>query len=808
MAALPQAIQSAKELYDLRSRYKDASVLITAIYSESMVIAASLSQVQNLLNHDALQSKPQLLETFDRALTGCRVVYGCLEEEVRDLVVKAETDDLKFKDRAKFLWKEDTFKELLTQIRGQQSALSLLIQGLQMESIADIRKLVEENSVTLDRVVKRSRTLRLSHPRMRVPESLFASSHDKEDAVDAVSIARSTEFAFDDEVINSKAYRRAMHLYTSTVETDQQVTGTTAAVKDLPPAYEFPAHETDEKQTSILAHESISTESVKGEVNVEDTKSESPDLVEPPETHDHQDAFESTEKELLPYMPRITSTAPHFSPLRANTSIGMTTPTTNTQARPPICSSSEKNVLMGDETGPPLPPRRPSGPRLLSKTTIPEFQEVRTASSNNSIDASVASSVLSDISCTSSRTTFDTPESSCIVSRKPLRKPLPLRHQISGDILRTVRSQSSTFESPDSVSPLKNAQMHNIWLSIIDAEQNFVDRMLKFRKMFYDNVLRQWPHLEQHLGAVIVSEQLAALNKATLLQSMEQQVSGSGESICDSTVFEQWANQAHKLYREYCQAMPHTASSLRTTQSLDAKFDPFVNTVGLSLAWFGMGWEDYFKLPMSQLNLYIEKLQSLVAIAEVLDEPAAFNEATRLKGTMAAVQWLSVTASSILSSAEGREEIKNLEKLIYTMDSDIFSQLRLLDSTRRVMYQGKMAIKMKSQGSWQSVHVILLDNFLLWGKVKPQKKNKGDKILVLDDPIAIDDLDVTTPCEDHQFQKTTMFDDIPRGSVLYIITVKRKTGGCMPHMLGAFGFQERKIWLEHFTTTTGRLIQT
>ena len=129
MAALPQCIQSAKELYDLKSRYKDASVLISAIYSESMVIAASLSQVQNLLQHDGLQSKPQLLETLDRALTGCRVVYGCLEEEVRSLVAKTEADDLRFKDRAKFLWKEDTFKELLTQIRGQQSALSLLIQA-------------------------------------------------------------------------------------------------------------------------------------------------------------------------------------------------------------------------------------------------------------------------------------------------------------------------------------------------------------------------------------------------------------------------------------------------------------------------------------------------------------------------------------------------------------------------------------------------------------------------------------------------------------------------------------------------------
>jgi hypothetical protein len=194
MAALPQCIQSAKQLYDLRSRYKDASVLITAIYSESMVIAASLSQIQNLLHHDALQQKPELLETFDRALTGCRVVYGCLEEEVRDLVAKAENDELKFKDRAKFLWKEDTFKELLTQIRGQQSALSLLIQGLQMESIADIQKLVQQNSVTLDQVVKRSRTLRQSHPRVKVPESLLSQQSRLEHEADIESILKATEF--------------------------------------------------------------------------------------------------------------------------------------------------------------------------------------------------------------------------------------------------------------------------------------------------------------------------------------------------------------------------------------------------------------------------------------------------------------------------------------------------------------------------------------------------------------------------------------------------------------------------------------
>jgi hypothetical protein len=97
---------------------------------------------------------------------------------------------------------------------------------------------------------------------------------------------------------------------------------------------------------------------------------------------------------------------------------------------------------------------------------------------------------------------------------------------------------------------------------------------------------------------------------------------------------------------------------------------------------------------------------------------------------------------------------------------------------------------------------MLLDNFLLWGKVKAQKKGRADRVIVLDLPIPINDLEIAVPCEEHQFQKATMFDDIPRGSVIYVITVRNNSGKTMPHMLGAFGFQERKAWLEYFTATT------
>lgn len=43
-----------------------------------------------------------------------------------------------------------------------------------------------------------------------------------------------------------------------------------------------------------------------------------------------------------------------------------------------------------------------------------------------------------------------------------------------------------------------------------------------------------------------------------------------------------------------------------------------------------------------------------------------------------------------------------------------------------------MTMRLKSKGSWHSVHVVLLDNCVFWGKVKAQKKTTGDKVVALD----------------------------------------------------------------------------
>jgi hypothetical protein len=280
--------------------------------------------------------------------------------------------------------------------------------------------------------------------------------------------------------------------------------------------------------------------------------------------------------------------------------------------------------------------------------------------------------------------------------------------------------------------------------------------------MFYDNIIRQWPIIEKHLNAILVGEQLATLHQQCLLYTMDQELAGNGSALCNPYIFEVWVDKSQRLYREYCRKMPHASSSLRTTQNMDPKFSPYVNTLGLSISYFGKSWQDYLELPIIQLQTYVDSLESLINIAETLRDPAASSEVMRLRRALQAVTWLKTLTLALLEEAQGREDVQNLEKRIRT-DTSTLSQLYLHDPSRRVVHQGGMAMKFKGQGPWIPVHAMLLDNYFLWGRVK---KSKGDEVLVTDPPIAIADMGFSLPVDAHQFQKATMLDQIARGSVV------------------------------------------
>jgi hypothetical protein len=76
----------------------------------------------------------ELLATFDTALmNGCMVVVSCIQSEIQSIQVEESGRDLlRFGQRMQAMWNDTNIKELVDQLRGQQSALSLLVQLIQM----------------------------------------------------------------------------------------------------------------------------------------------------------------------------------------------------------------------------------------------------------------------------------------------------------------------------------------------------------------------------------------------------------------------------------------------------------------------------------------------------------------------------------------------------------------------------------------------------------------------------------------------------------------------------------------------------
>jgi hypothetical protein len=133
-------LATAKTLNDLRNKYLDAQMTIAAICSETAVVGATLAKIQGILlgNPQVLKAEiegipgSEIQNTFDVALTGCSVIYSCLDVEVQKLRKAAGgASDPGWAEKAKFLWKEDRMKELLENLRGQEISITLLVSILQ-----------------------------------------------------------------------------------------------------------------------------------------------------------------------------------------------------------------------------------------------------------------------------------------------------------------------------------------------------------------------------------------------------------------------------------------------------------------------------------------------------------------------------------------------------------------------------------------------------------------------------------------------------------------------------------------------------
>ncbi|KAK5720464.1 hypothetical protein LTR17_014940 [Elasticomyces elasticus] len=197
-----------------------ASVIKTLKEVRDKYKQADLAQIESLLRQDGdavisrFIQQPVLASAFDTAITGCQMVYSCLDAELQDFVRALQQDgSLDWTRKFKTIWKQDTMTGFQQQIRGQVLALNTLLQGLQMESLGDMRRLLQSQQAQLDQINNNTSSLRKQYPQSTVPDSVFDNRRSVNSIYGAAdSVLGAEDFAFDNDIVKSKAYRRAIAL--------------------------------------------------------------------------------------------------------------------------------------------------------------------------------------------------------------------------------------------------------------------------------------------------------------------------------------------------------------------------------------------------------------------------------------------------------------------------------------------------------------------------------------------------------------------------------------------------------------------
>lgn len=126
-------LRTAGLLNNLKATYTHQQRTLVSMFTECTAISASLTQTQSCILKDSSPlDHAQLQEIFDVIITGCRVLFACLEQDIAKLspegskpkswkpwavVKKPQTD-----------WDQKKWRGTLADLRTQQGALILLNQ--------------------------------------------------------------------------------------------------------------------------------------------------------------------------------------------------------------------------------------------------------------------------------------------------------------------------------------------------------------------------------------------------------------------------------------------------------------------------------------------------------------------------------------------------------------------------------------------------------------------------------------------------------------------------------------------------------
>ncbi|OQE43743.1 hypothetical protein PENCOP_c003G03800 [Penicillium coprophilum] len=212
-------LKVAGSLDNLRSKLRRAHLTITALTSQCGAIKTGLSELQTMVPQShIIREWPEIIATIDTTLTGCMVVLSCFENTL-DKLQADDTDSgrsrisliLRWRSKTRIIWNEDEMRGYISLLQGQQSALTFLVQVLHMESMDGILEKIRNGRGLLDKQAVKAESLRQMNPQVHLPDSVLGLRRSANTIFgDMMSMTDDQDFDFDNAVINSKSYRRAM----------------------------------------------------------------------------------------------------------------------------------------------------------------------------------------------------------------------------------------------------------------------------------------------------------------------------------------------------------------------------------------------------------------------------------------------------------------------------------------------------------------------------------------------------------------------------------------------------------------------
>ncbi|CAI6330844.1 unnamed protein product [Periconia digitata] len=207
----------AKQCHDLQSKYQHAPASLSYIITECNAVTYNISELKDLdIRHLRECKREAFRRHIDSQVLGCISLLSTIEQDLESFRGVAEDEGVivgpsrrfRRRDRMRFVWNEDHVMGLLQKLRGLETSLLLSLSLLKFPEQNDMRQIVETQNVILASCLQRHHSSTGQHNTRgsyRLSQDTVLSRTSERS-----SLLSDTKFDFDNEAINSRAYRQAM----------------------------------------------------------------------------------------------------------------------------------------------------------------------------------------------------------------------------------------------------------------------------------------------------------------------------------------------------------------------------------------------------------------------------------------------------------------------------------------------------------------------------------------------------------------------------------------------------------------------